>query len=276
MHKQFLSALLETEQKQNAYGTLKNYFTNNSAKFVIKLYCEGEKILPTFPLLKKLSLQWTIYGDFELNKLFHKAIKYSKAYYNSLYELIQEKNTLANFTKTFENKVQPLGQKLINIIISLRNRVKIVTQQLAYGLTIEKKILPNFRQKFHKLRDHLIYKLNVCKAKYAHIARLLYFFLVGIAVSGLSLANFLYNFHPSTLISVLINACLGLFIIIISILLYPFEEFEQRDISGQNLLALRYKALYFNMFNNNLKQIVDIQYKSGKAGQEWEEELELA
>ena len=74
----------------------------------------------------------------------------------------------------------------------------------------------------------------------------------------------------------LINACLGLFIIIISILLYPFEEFEQRDISGQNLLALRYKALYFNMFNNNLKQIVDIQYKSGKAGQEWEEELELA
>lgn len=264
--KNYLEALQEYENSNNSFNLLCNFIAVKNSD-LIKLYCNGKMHLPSFILLKKLYIKFSdlIDEDKELEMLFTNAIKCSKLFYVQTIKIINDTNdSEKEFEYIFAQKSQPLGQQLINLLLNIKYRIRMVRlrrqsskkesiMQLVDRLTTPATSLFNIVNNF-------VYKIKLIQSTYDSLTRKLYYLIVIIALIGCWAVNFLFFKNISTLSITLINIIFCIAITVIAVATHPVRHFGLIDITGKNLVAYKYKAFFNNLSNRKMYNIFTLQH----------------
>ena len=124
--KHYIKALVDCEESNNSFSLLCNFIVLGKSD-LLDSYCNGKINLPSFILLKKLKAKYIdmARSDEELNALFEKAISCSRVFYSRTLKLIETQEGI-KFDNLFSKKVQPIGQHLINVLINIKFRVRLI------------------------------------------------------------------------------------------------------------------------------------------------------
>ena len=196
--------------------------------------CSGKKTLPTPRYFDYLSL----YNQNEnVEKLIFVAKETSQKFYlNTFSAALRFRDDFQEFSEYFQEHIQPLGQTIIDLMILIN----------MYEFDVELKKSGSF---FTKIINHTRLRLQqklVKKHKLASsVNRVIMFFTITI----FSLLSFYFaGNYNSLFLSIPAAAVTFISGTILSIALYKKHDFELTDISGRNLIAVKYRtAFYFEL-----------------------------
>lgn len=256
----YLKAIQYYEEQNSCFALLIDYLKDKKSTLP-KLYCEGKIHLPSFMILRKIHYEYQKHSrmDHELNRLFESSIHCSKLFYSKLITLVVESRSSAySFEKQFEQRIQPLGQQLINLITNIKYRIKLVEleklKKESTGFITFAKKLPNLFKIVYSSLSNLVYKVTLLQSTHPSLAKKLYYFSITSVIILFWVVNFILLGHRiPPIASAFINIVSGLAVIVTAIILYPIGDFGKIDISGINVVAYKYK-LFFNNYAN-LKMI---------------------
>ncbi|NRB11466.1 MAG: hypothetical protein HRU35_07665 [Rickettsiaceae bacterium] len=263
--KSYFRALLEYEEKEKSLELLKSYFLTKKTNLP-KKYRQGKIYLPSFILIKKLRTEYAelVANDTELKQLFDNAIKTSKLFYLNLINLVISSNkNSVDFVKRFEQDIQVIGQKLTNLLVNIKYRIKL------NSLCFKKKNSNELKSVFNKIPNLLInifyffynmlYKLTVIHSKYPKFTKKLYYLATTTIIFFVWVINFIIFKNISTIPSAFIDIISSIVIIIVSILISPINNFGEIDISGKNIVAYNYKTFFNNYTNRKMVEVFTLQ-----------------
>ena len=221
--------VLQKELQDTSKKILLEYLFGNNND-ILKLYCNGKLLLPSPFLLQEISDDLNTKINLELKNLFKRAIYLSKLFYDNVTPLEQDKNT-RDFENRFTQISKPIGQKLINILQSIKYKLSNSSNScIAKGL----------------------YKISLIQVVNHKFVRRVY--QIGSAIGAFlaSVVSFIAaDVYGSTILSSFTGVASGLLFITISIAVYPIFDFAQIDISGKNTVAYIYKAMFCSKKNKN-------------------------
>lgn len=258
--KSYLKAIQYYEEQNGCFALLNDYLKEKKSTLP-KLYCEGKIYLPSFMILRRIHYEYKKHShiDPELNRLFESSIHCSKLFYSKLVALVVESRSSAkSFEEQFEQRIQPLGQQLINLITNIKYRIKLVEsegrkKESTGFITLTKK-LSSFGKIAYNCLNNLVYKVTLLQSTHPSLAKKLYYFSITSIIILFWVVNFMLLSHKiPSVASAFINVVSGIAVIVIAIILYPIGDFGKIDISGTNVVAYKYK-LFFNN-HANLKMI---------------------
>lgn len=267
--KDYFKALNKYEKETNSFELLQDYLLHRNSHLA-KFYCEGEIHLPSFMLIKQLHNTFVVYTqiDKELDKLFLKAINASKIFYSRLIWMIYEsKSEAINFDQKFEECVQPVGQQIINLLVNIKYRIKVIKIQKLreekLGVNkLQIGFIPALKNFIPTYWGKLIYELTLLKSTNHKLIKNLYYGFITFAIGTFWLINFLFWNEFSPISSTFINIIAGVIIVIFSIITYPIGDFRKIDITGRNIVAYKYKTFFNSSLNNIRLSVFSIQHKS--------------
>jgi hypothetical protein len=271
--KSYLKAIQYYEEQNNCYSLLIDYLKEKKSTLP-KLYCEGKIYLPSFMILRKIHYEYQQHSqaDPELNRLFESSIHCSKLFYSKLVALVVEsRSSNISFETRFEQRIQPLGQQLINLITNIKYRIKLVelkkVEKESSGFVTLTNKLSNLGKIAYSSLSNLVYKVTLLQSTHPALAKRLYYFSITSVIILFWGANFMLLGHKiPPVASAFINIVSGMAIIVAAIIIYPIGDFGKIDISGTNVVAYKYK-LFFNN-HANLKMLnVFITQPPGSTGQ---------
>jgi len=244
--KSYLQILQNHEIENNSFDLLADYFVNKKSPLT-KEFCEGERYLPSFILLKQLHAKFKpiCRSDSELNDLFMNAIICSKIFYAGIIDLVKRsKSNLADFDQNFEKDIEPLGQSLINLLVSIRYRI-MLANIYSEKLEARKKGLYAISKKIYSRIYNLLYKVSLIIGAHNGLGRKLYYILTISVISLFWILNFIFLHNLYPIVSTVINIIAGTLILLLSVVNYPLWDFGKIDISGKNIVSYKYR-LFFN------------------------------
>ncbi len=267
--KQYLKALQEYEKNNNRFDLLCQYMALKNSNLV-KNYRDGAVNLPSFMLIKKLHTKYFELSsqDEELNNLFLNAIECSKLFYARTMTLIKLSNNKGekgeNFELTFSKEAQPLGQRLIHLLVNIKFRIRIVRLKRQF------KSKDEFSQIISKLSvitnpticwvNNLIYRASLIQLTHRRLTKKLYHVTVITAIVALILINTLLPEHSSLSIIIATNALLCLILGTAAVIIHPGGDFGKIDISGKNIVAYKYRVFFNNLSNKKIHNIFTMQH----------------
>ncbi len=266
--KPYVYSLVQYEKNNNIKNLLINYFSGRNSD-LINHYIDANIYLPSFILLKdiKKHLLAKYNNDKELNNLLNNAIKKAKNFSINLCKIkrFAKYSKMQVFSKKFEKTVQPLGQKLINNLLSIRLRVKYLKANALYTKlkAQRREKLPESMTKLsfsyfsfikYNLANFLTFNFNYIKQTY--------FVIILLCIITLWLVNDYYFHNLSTALSCFVNAFIAICTLLIAIALYPIGDFGKLDIDGNNSAAYNYKVFFNENSNMHMQKIAAL--KQGK------------
>lgn len=262
-----LRALQEYEANNNSFDLLCSFIgTKNSD--LIDLYCSGKLHLPSFMLLKKFRLKFIdlVKEDEELNVLFINVIKCSKLFYAQTIHCINQTNRSdKSFERLFTKHSQPLGQRLISLLLNIKYRVRIARLKRQKELTtqgmfkaiswLSRCVAPIF----YVIHD-CAYKIRLLQSAHSTLSRKIYYVAVVMTILGFWATNSTAIEHFSPIAIALINCAFCAIITALATLAYPVYDFELIDIDGKNIIAYKYQAFFNSLSNGKMYKIFKLQY----------------
>lgn len=263
--KNYLGALQEYENSNNSFGLLCNFIAVKNSN-LIKLYCNGEMHLPSFILLKKLQMKFLdlIDEDEELKMLFANAIKCSKLFYVQTIEIIKDtNNSEEKFEYTFAQKSQPLGQQLINLLLNIKYRIRMVRLRRQSpkkeGMMQWVDRLTTLATPLFNTVNNFVYKIKLIQSTHNSLTRKLYYLIIIMALIGFWAINSLFLNDISAISTTLINLVFCMAITVLAVAIHPVRHFGQIDITGKNIVAYKYKVFFNNLSNRKMYNIFTLQ-----------------
>ncbi len=152
--------------------------------------------------------------------------------------------------KLFTKKIQPIGQKLINIIIQIKSKIKIVSlKRVKLSNLEESNIRPNILNISSVWLNIIFYKIDLFMVINKNIAKLAYF-------SIFFWTLWLSNPYPSQILSysfvMFFNISYVLTLLIFISLFLPVKDFGKIDIYGKNNVAYKYRLFFNNISNKKM------------------------
>ncbi len=260
--KNYIKALLDYEKNNGSFDLLCNFIDLQKAD-LLKSYCDGEINLPSFVLLKKLKEKYVdlARSDDELNSLFENAIDCSKIFYIRILKIISTKNI--KFENLFAQQAQPVGQQLINLLINIKFRVKLIRLK-------RKSLQPSGALRFLEeitiltkpLRttfSSILYKLSLLQSTNYKYVPIIYFISLLFMSPILLIAGHYFISDLSLMQTIYLNVTFCILITITAILAYPVRRFGKIDINGRDVLAYKYKVFFNNVSNKKMYQVFALQ-----------------
>jgi hypothetical protein len=262
--KNYLKALLEYEETNNSLDLLYNFFAFKKSD-LINSYCEGEINLPSFILLKRLKEKYSVLtkNDKELDYLFESAIKCSKIFYVRTLKIIVIKDI--KFENLFIQQIQPIGQQLINLLINIKFRIRLVrlkqaSQKPRGMLRILEKIAIIIKP-LRTMFSSILYKLSLFQAAnhkyipFIYITTLLFMTPILLLVEH-------YFINDLSLETSYLNVIFCLSVLISAILAYPMKRFGKMDIYGRDIVAYKYRVFFNNTLNKKMYQVFALEHSN--------------
>lgn len=279
--KRHLKALQEYETSNDRFNQLFHYMNVRNSSF-IKQYREGAINLPSFIMIKKLHSKYSdlCNQDEELNNLFLNATKCSKLFYAKTISLIKKHGTNGkNFEMDFKRVSQPLGQRLINLLINIKFRIKIARfrRQRKHNNDINKIFhkLSSFTEPINCWINNVIYKTSLIQSAHHELAKKIYYLVIAFSIMSLAVMNSLFYKQLSFSSIVALDALLCFILGIAAIIMHPGGDFEKIDISGKNMIAYKYRTFFNNISNTKMHNIFIIQHAQ-ESGHKLNQKVELA
>jgi len=269
--KRYLKALQEYEENNGRLGMLCHYMSVRNSN-LIKQYRDGVINLPSFMLLKKLHNKYSQLSkqDEELNNLFSNAIECSKLFYLRTMDLVDSsKRKREKFELVFSKEAQPLGQRLINLLINIKFRIKVAR------LNRKSQFNNEFGRIFNRISafinpvtcwiNNILYKASLIQSSHHRQTKKLYHVVVIASVLSLLFINSLLSAKLPDILMTAINIFLCVLVTTMSVIMYPGGSFGKIDISGKNIVAYKYKVFFNNLSNKKLHNVFTMQhaYDSG-------------
>ena len=176
-------------------------------------------------------------------------------------------NSEEKFEYTFVQKSQPLGQQLINLLLNIKYRIRMVRlrrqspkkegmmMQLVDRLTTLTTPLFNTVNNF-------VYKIKLIQSTHNSLTRKLYYLIVIMALIGFWAVNSLFLNDISAISTTLINFVFCIAITVIAVAIHPVRHFGRIDITGRNIVAYKYKVFFNNLSNRKMYNIFTLQNKN--------------
>lgn len=261
--KTYLKALYKREKDTKVVKSLQDFITSKSNK-LIDSYCKGELLLPSSIALKELKLKLPSFIQFESSvaKIFNKMIKDSRLFYYNLLKILDNTDNNSKFEKKFNNELQPYGQKIVNNLMILKKKVKILkllnqesspkNYNINYSIT---NIFIKIKNKFIKPVGKFIFSkmpsmLSYFIIEYSYIILLPILFLIYFTLNH-KLTDDIDNI-PTSLFDILFFILLST----IAIITYPIKSFVNKSINGTNSLAYTYRGFFNNISNKKMHDII--------------------
>lgn len=267
--KKYLQAIQDYERNQKLYQRLQQYLSGGSMS-LIKQFREGGVNLPSASLLKKLYQKYIDFCllDRGLDDLFSKIVICAKLFYFKTINLSKNKTlSRKQFEKKFAIFIQPLGQKIINYLLAMRLRIKLILKN--------NHILVNTSNDKQKLKlvksfsNQLVHRLSLSQIQHKSVIYYGYYSLFIIIFAAIIVLNYLLANLLSQEIRIMFDLFIFGILAIFAVITYPSNNFGKIDISGKNITAYRYK-----LFFNNLTQYIFTQRYFDQAGHKHEPALE--
>lgn len=263
--KKYFQAIQEYERDNDSFGVLCKFISVKSSD-LIKLYCTGKIHLPSFSLLKRLHDEFSeiTEQDKQLELLFLNSIKCSKLFYSEMITAIEKANRgKKNFENIFTQKLQPLGQQLVSLLINIKRRVRRVrfkNQSPAKARTIIflQNILSYVKPVSNQIRNKL-HQAKLIRLRYNKLTKFLYYIVLTIII--LSFGTIDYSFIDVPVFkNILMVVMLCLPIVVLTIFVYPKSSFGHIDINGKNVVSYQYQVFFNNLSNKKMYNIFTLQY----------------
>jgi hypothetical protein len=236
---------------ETAEKLAKNYISdcNNSKYFdfiygknrnLLKEISSGSEMMPSHSFFDEVS-KLGVCERARQNCLL--ASKLATEYYiNTFNSGLRHRDNFKEFASEFEEVSQPIGRRLVNYILLMR-------------LHILDKEFEQQDKKLMKLLNQIAIKMTGLFSTDPRKAELVY---TGISVSIISLVSvgcfFVAGGLDSLFASVLSSVSTAIAGVIVSLSVHRFNSFEHTDISGKNLLALKYKSIFIHQLTNFSKK----------------------
>lgn len=267
--KKYLEALQKYENNNNSFELLCNFIAVKNSN-LIKLYCNGKMHLPSFILLKNLRLKFTdlVNEDEELKILFSNAIKCSKLFYSQTINTIKTTNNSEhNFEDLFTEQSQPLGQRLINLLVNIKYRVRIArlkrqTNKKIGSISLINTCLNKLTPAIHSMHDY-VYKIRLLQSTHNSLSRKIYYLIVTLTLTSFWLINSPLTSELSAIPTTIINLIFCAIITLLAMLTYPVCHFGLIDIDGKNIVAYKYQIFFNNLSNQKMYKIFTLQQTDG-------------
>lgn len=279
--KRHIKALQEYEISNDRFNQLCHYMNVRNSSF-IKQYREGAINLPSFMMVKKLHSKYSdlCSQDEELNNLFLNATKCSKLFYAKTINLVKDHGTNGkSFEIDFKRVSQPLGQRLINLLINIKFRIRIARfrRQRKQNNKINKIFfrLFSFTKPINCWINNVIYKTSLIQSTHHQLAKKIYYFVIALSILSLAVMNSLFYQQFSFASIVILNTLLCSILGIAAMIMHPGGDFEKIDISGKNMIAYKYRTFFNNITNKKMHNIFIIQHAQ-ESGHKLNQNVELA
>ena len=218
-------------------------------------------------MIKKLHSKYTALcsQDEELNNLFLNAIECSKLFYARTTALIKSsKRNGEEFETSFGRVAQPLGQRLINLLVNIKFRIRVARYRR------QTKSNNKISKIFHKLSaitepvncwvNNIIYKASLIQSTHHRLTKKLYYGVVVTAILSLILMNSLFYQESSLTLIVTANTLLCILLGAAAVIMHPGGDFGKIDISGKNIVAYKYRVFFNNISNKKIHNIFTMQH----------------
>jgi hypothetical protein len=265
--KNYLRAIQEYENSNNSLSLLYGFLSTTDSD-LINLYCSGKLHLPSFMLLKQVSAKFLdlINEDKELKILFNNTIKCSKLFYSHTVTNINLANSQnKNFEHLFSKNSQPLGQRLISLLLNIKYRIRVA--RIKRQKSLARQGLQKTFSMFSKITSQIFYLFNdfayqarLLQSTHSNLSRKIYYFSVATTIAGFWFVNTSLSMYLSPLSIALINCAFCALITALATLAYPVYDFELIDIDGKNVIAYKYQAFFNSLSNKKLYKIFALQY----------------
>ncbi len=219
---------LESSQSRENFSV----FLEGKKDLLLDELCQGNVILPTGAFFDYLI-------DLEERKEILKLLQISKEEADHFYEstfsaVLKFKDDFQEFSKYFSHHIQARGQKIIDLmlLIDLYNYDRELENSGSIFMRLINKVRVYVKRQFINKRhiEHWLY-LGVSTFSICLLSTLSFFFAGGMSNLIIStLASFVSFFGG----------------VLFSAILHKKYEFEMTDISGRNLIALKYRALFYS------------------------------
>jgi hypothetical protein len=262
-----MRALQEYETSNNSFDLLCGFIgTKNSD--LINLYCSGKLHLPSFIVLKKLRLKFMdlVQEDEELNILFRNIIQCSKLFYaQTIHNINRANNSDKNFEHLFTKHSQPLGQRLISLLLNIKYRIRIARLKrqkslVKQGILKTFSLFTRFVAPIFYAISSAVYQIRLLQSAHNVFSRKIYYLTVIATIAGFWFINSELTEQLPPLSIALINCIFCVAITILATLAYPSYDFEFIDIDGKNIIAYKYQAFFNSLSNKKLYKIFTLQY----------------
>ena len=269
--KQYLKALQEYEENNDRLKMLCHYLAVRNSN-LIKQYRDGAINLPSFMLLKKLHNKYSALStqDAELNNLFLNAIECSKLFYARTTDLVdRSKRKREEFETIFSKEAQPLGQRLINLLINIKFRIRVAR------LKRKSQFDNDFSQMFKRISafinpvtcwiNDILYKASLIQSAHHRLTTKLYYLVIIASVLSLLFINSLFSDQLPHSLVITINIFLCVLLTTVAVIIHPGGNFGKIDISGKDIVAYKYKVFFNTLSNKKIHNIFTMQhaYESG-------------
>ena len=264
--KQYLKALQEYETNNARFSQLCHYMSVRNSS-IIKQYRDGVVNLPSFIMIKKLHSKYAdlCRRDEELNNLFLNAIECSKLFYVRTTELIKSsKRNGEEFETSFGRVAQPLGQRLIYLLVNIKFRIRVARfkRQVKPDNEISKIFLrlSAITEPINCWINNIIYKASLIQSTHHRLTKKLYYGVVVLGILSLVLMNSLFYQEFSLTAIVVANTLLCILLGTAAVIMHPGGDFGKIDISGKNIVAYKYRVFFNNISNKKLHNIFTMQH----------------
>lgn len=264
--KQYLKALQEYEAGNDRFSQLCHYMSVRNSS-LIKQYRDGVVNLPSFIMIKKLHNKYAdlCSQDEELNNLFLNATECSKLFYARTTDLIKSsKRNGEEFETSFGRVAQPLGQRLINLLVNIKFRIRVARykRQVKPDNEISKIFLrlSAITEPINCWVNNIIYKASLIQSTHHRLTKKLYYGVVALAILSLILMNSLFYQKFSLTAIVVANTLLCILLGTAAVIMHPGGDFGKIDISGKNIVAYKYRVFFNNISNKNIHNIFTMQH----------------
>jgi len=221
----YFRMIYEYEKQHNVLQRIKEYIHGSNSS-IIRDLCAGDVHLPSPFLLDEL--EWSLdIRDYKVKEIIYQLKIISREFYLSLIEFES-----GSYRKHFDSTSASFGRKMICALMELRICHTSNTQSMVDKLNV------------------IFSKLSIFSSVYPNMFRGAYALFTGWAcISGWSFCASLeiYNAAVSLLLPSIIGAitAMGAFT-----LEHQINVFEKLDITGKNLLAIRYREFVMRLKNS--------------------------
>jgi len=236
--KRMMNLLRDTQELENYYD-----FLEGNKHSLIDNLCKGEDILPPpnfFNELLEKNLNNKVTPYLQLAKEESNNF-YSKVFLNG----INNADDFKDFSKEFTKELKPIGQKLINLMILLR----------LYRYHRELKNSNSYVTRlFNKVRIFAKQKLILNQ----NLESIIFTYVSVLAATILTCASFFIAGGSKSIIPASVAATsVGMVGLILCLITHKPHNFEHLDVGGTNLVALKYRALFYARNLKTLREKVN-------------------
>ena len=203
--------------------------------------------------------------DEELNNLFLNAIECSKLFYIRTLTLVKGSRTNGEeFEFSFEQTAQPLGRRLINLMINIKLRIRIARfkRKAKSNNEISKifRVLYRVTEQINCFINNIIYKASLTQSTHHKLTKQLYYVTIAISILSLILTNSVFHQDLSRPAIITANTLLCILLGTAALIMRPGGDFGKVDISGKNIVAYKYRVFFNNISNKKIHNIFTMQH----------------